>query len=172
MSSSPSRNVTLDPAAARDEWLERLSNLIESVQTWAEELDWSTRRIEKELEDSEIGSYRAPALLLQKETNRLFLEPIARSAPGADGIVDLYRMPAYDDVATLYYVNGSWELHRASTGANGESPGETPGVAFSKSNLQSVIGELTANGETAEPRHLRTAPETPSPGSGPVRACW
>ena len=63
------------------------------------------------MEDSDIGTYQAPALLLQQDTLRMLLEPIARTAPGADGVVDLYLMPAYDDIATLYFADGKWQLH-------------------------------------------------------------
>src|SRR5665213_2832472 len=87
----------------RDEWLSRLTDLIENVKSWVEEIGWSTRRIEKRLQDSQIGDYHAPALLLQIETDRVLLDPIGRSAPGVDGVVDLYLMPAYDDIASLYY---------------------------------------------------------------------
>src|SRR5258708_4111194 len=95
----------------RDEWLDRLSKLVGSVKTIAEELGWSTRTIEKTMQDSQIGAYKAPALILQFETIRVLLDPIARSAPGAEGVVDLYLMPAYDDIASLYFCDGVWQLH-------------------------------------------------------------
>src|SRR5580698_6132608 len=95
----------------RATWLQVLSSLIQTVQSWAKESDWSVRQIEKNMEDSEIGTYVAPALLLQKETIRVLLEPIARKSPGAEGVVDLYLMPAYDDIASLYFCNGDWQLH-------------------------------------------------------------
>jgi len=63
------------------------------------------------MEDSEIGKYKAPALLLQQEVTRVLLEPIARSAPGVQGVVDLYLMPAYDDIATLYLDDEGWHVH-------------------------------------------------------------
>ncbi len=97
----------------RDEWLSRLSALTDEVERWAQELGWSTRRMEFKLDDSQIGTYRAPALLMQEGNIRILLEPIARFVPGADGVVDLYRMPAYDDIASLYYSNGGWHLHYA-----------------------------------------------------------
>lgn len=95
----------------REDWLNRLSELIRTVQGWAEVKGWSTRQIEITLEDSQIGKYKAPALLLQEETTRILLEPITRSAPNADGVVDLYLMPAYDDIASLYLCDGQWHLH-------------------------------------------------------------
>jgi hypothetical protein len=95
----------------RDNWLQRLSELVDNVQTWAKEIGWATKRIEVTLSDSQIGKYKAPALLLQDDSIRILLEPIARVAPGADGVVDLYLMPAYDDIASLYLYDGNWHVH-------------------------------------------------------------
>jgi hypothetical protein len=98
----------------QQEWLERLSDLVQTVKDWAVKLDWSARQIELTKEDSAIGKYQAPALLLQKEATRVLLEPIARSAPGVNGVVDLYVMPAYDDIANLYLVGHQWYLRYLS----------------------------------------------------------
>lgn len=94
-----------------DDWMSRLSALIELVDAWVTALGWSTRHIEKKMQDSELGTYRAPALLMQEGTTRVILEPIARSAPGADGVVDLYLLPAYDDIASLYFYADGWNIH-------------------------------------------------------------
>ena len=75
-----SRNRSEDKEKLREEWLEHLSNLVKTIRGWAQDLDWSTRQIEKKMEDSQLGTYKAPALLLQKETVRVLLEPIARFA--------------------------------------------------------------------------------------------
>lgn len=107
----PATNSASSPAQIQQEWEGRLSALISELDTWAQELGWSTRKIDKQLKDSLIGTHRVPALLMQEGTVRVFAEPIARSAPGADGVVDLYLMPAYDDIASLYFVNGDWQLH-------------------------------------------------------------
>ncbi|MHB8736746.1 MAG: hypothetical protein ACYC6M_15695 [Terriglobales bacterium] len=139
----------------RDDWLGRLSDLVDAVKQWAEELGWSTRRIETQLRDSQIGSYPAPALLLQRETSKALLEPIARSAPGAEGVVDLYLMPAYDDIASLYFCDGAWQLHYTFAG--------TPPVAtirtadfqlLSKETLRNVLEEMTTNAAA----HLHYSP--------------
>ena len=102
---------TASPDQLQTEWLDRLSQLMQTVQGWAEARGWSTRQIEVTLEDSQIGKYKAPALLLQENATRVLLEPIARSAPGADGVVDLYLMPAYDDIASLYFYDDAWHVH-------------------------------------------------------------
>lgn len=107
----PTATAETDVVHLREEWIQRLNDLVGTIRTWADEAGWSTRRIEKRMQDSQLGAYDAPALLLQEETTRVLLEPIARSAPGVEGIVDLYLMPAYDDVASLYFRDGEWSVH-------------------------------------------------------------
>lgn len=97
----------------REEWVRRVSDLVEKVEQWGKELGWATRRIEKKLEDGRVGKHVVPALLLQEGTCRVLLEPLGRSAPKAEGVVDLYLMPAYDDIASFYYYNKRWNLHYA-----------------------------------------------------------
>jgi hypothetical protein len=111
MAGTRSTNSDVSGTRIRDDWLKRLSKLLDAVERWAGELGWSTRKVEKRMEDAETGAYQAPALLLQQDAVRVLLEPIARTAPGAEGVVDLYLMPAYDDIASLYLVNGNWQLH-------------------------------------------------------------
>jgi len=48
---------------------------------------------------------------MQEETVRVLLEPISASAPGSDGLVDLYLMPGYDDIANLYHRKDGWHVH-------------------------------------------------------------
>ena len=132
-----------DPQALRDEWLSRLSNLTNLVRSWAEELDWSTRQIEKKMKDSRLGSYEAPALLMQKGTTRVLLDPVARFVPGAEGLVDLYLMPAYDDVASLYYVGGDWRLHPVFPNAAAVAKiKEADSSPLSKETLGRVLDEM------------------------------
>jgi hypothetical protein len=92
-------------------WLALLAELIVSVREWATDADWSTKVVEKPMEDTEIGTFRVPALLLQKELVKVLLEPIGRRGPGYEGLVDLYLMPQYDDIASVYYSNNRWNLH-------------------------------------------------------------
>jgi hypothetical protein len=98
-----------DPARELKEWLQLLNELVETVKGWLQP-EWSTRVIEKEMHDSVLGNYEAPALLMQREIARVLLEPITRFAPGTDGVVQLYLMPAFDDIATLYRVDSEWKL--------------------------------------------------------------
>jgi hypothetical protein len=137
-----------DAEILKNSWLDRLAGLVDAVETWAKELDWSTRRIDKKMKDSEIGAYRAPALIMQKETTRVLMEPIARSTPGADGVVDLYLMPAYDDIANLYYFDGEWKLHYMFPGtANVASIDHAESLKLTKEALNQVLEEMIQNVE-------------------------
>jgi hypothetical protein len=113
------------------------------VETWAEELGWSTRRVRKELNDSEIGSYQTRALLLQEGTTRVLLEPVGRSASGSEGVVDLYLLPAYDDIASLYYYDDRWNLHYMAPGTPvvGDIR-EAESRPLSRTTLRKVLDEM------------------------------
>lgn len=143
---NPPRPASSAPSQVRDEWISRVTALVLDLETWARDLGWSTRRIEKQLQDSEVGDHCVPALLLQEGPVRIFAEPIARAAPGADGVVDLYLMPAYDDIASLYFVEGRWQVHYMFP----ESPAEATvrvGAAepLSKEALRNVLEAMSAN---------------------------
>jgi|GEM_PF-768372 len=103
------------------QWLGKLEHLIDSVRGWASDLGWSTRVIEKPTEDLEIGDYKVPALLMQEETTKALLEPVARSTPGSEGLVDLYLMPAYDDIASIYFEKNRWNVYYMVPGNPGIS---------------------------------------------------
>ena len=131
---------------SRYDWLAKLGKLVTTVSKWAEELDWATRTVDKKMEDAEIGNYRAPGLLLQQETVRLLLEPIARIAPGAEGAVDLYLMPSYDDIASLYYYSNRWNLHYVfQETPHVATPLETEGKPLTKLTLRKVLDEMRAH---------------------------
>jgi hypothetical protein len=150
-----------DPGAAREEmeaevaarmkdretWIDRVTRLVDQVEQWAGEMGLSTRRVEKRLDDARIGKHRVPALLMQQDICRVLLEPIGRSTPGADGVVDLYLMPAYDDIASLYYYDDRWNLHYntfRSTNAVVPTP-KAEAMPLSKETLEKVLAEMRRN---------------------------
>jgi hypothetical protein len=131
---------------ARHEWLEKLRKLVATVKEWADELEWATRAVDKKVEDAEIGNYKGPALLLQHETVRLFLEPVARTAPGTEGVVDLYLMPSYDDIASLYYYSHRWNVHYMFEGTPiVGNIREAVGKPLTKATLRKVFDEMKAH---------------------------
>ncbi|HJT30650.1 MAG TPA: hypothetical protein VJ783_01190 [Pirellulales bacterium] len=130
----------------RVRWIRSVESLVDTVEDWAAELEWSTRRIEKKLDDGWIGTHRVPALLMQEDTCRVLLEPVGRSAPGVEGVVDLYLLPAYDDIATLYYYDNRWHLHHAFPDVSDAATArEAQAVALSKEALAKVLAEMRQN---------------------------
>lgn len=135
--------IALARVTARQEWLAKLRRLVEEVKQWAESLGWATKAVEKKMEDPEIGNYKGPALLLQEEVVRLFLEPVSRAAPGAEGVVDLYRMPAYDDIASLYYYSGKWNAHYLFPGTpTVGNIREAEAKPLTKETLRAILDEM------------------------------
>jgi hypothetical protein len=142
------KNMTDDAETAaglRDEWLSRLDQLAASVKAWVEELDWSTRVISKKMNDSRLGRYEAPSLMMQKEATRVLLDPVARFAPGTEGVVDLYLMPGYDDIATLSFADGAWGLHHLLSGDRVSAAKQMEHRPLTKDTLAQVLNELTAH---------------------------
>lgn len=149
--------TTDDPGAAREEieaqmparlkdraiWIERVNTLVDQVEQWAKEIGWSTRRVDKKLDDPWIGEHRVPALLMQEDLCRVLLEPIGRSTPGTEGVVDLYAMPAYDDIASLYYHRNQWNLHYMFPGGRPVADiREAESMPLSKETLSKVLAEM------------------------------
>jgi hypothetical protein len=127
----------------RASWIGRVNSLVHEVERWAAEMGWSTRRVEKKLDDVRIGKHRVPALLMQQDTFRVLLEPVGRSTPGAEGVVDLYLMPAYDDIASLYFYEDRWNLHYIFPGTTGVATvREARAMPLSKESLEMVLAEM------------------------------
>lgn len=95
----------------RSEFQNRVAALVADVKTWVEPQEWVTKNYEKKIRDADGDFCVIPALYLQKGPTRLLLDPVAYDAPGSQAVVDLYLMPTYDDMASLYYVDGRWTIH-------------------------------------------------------------
>jgi hypothetical protein len=129
---------------ARTIWIDRVNLLVGQVEQWAKEMGWATRRLEKRIDDSWFGKHGVPALLMQEDICRIMLEPVARSIPGTEGVVDLYLMPAYDDIASLYFSGDQWNLQYASPDDRAVARArEVEAVPLSKQTLEKVLAELT-----------------------------
>ena len=129
-------------------WTYRVDELVGRVEHWGNELGWATRRIEKRLDDSGVGPHTVQALLLQEGTVRVLLEPVSRRAPGAEGVVDLYLMPAYDDIANLYYREGNWHVQYVVPDGNEiATVKEARSEPLSKETLAVVLQEMKKHGQ-------------------------
>jgi len=105
----------------RDQFQNRVEALVEDVKAWVEPHEWVTRDYQKKMRDVDRQLYVVPALYLQKGPTRVLLDPVAYDVPGAEGVVDLYLMPTYDDMASLYFEEGKWTIHYAFRPDAGEN---------------------------------------------------
>ena len=96
-----------------DDWLELLNGLIDNVKAWAEAAGWETRLTGRDVKGKGVVHYEVPVLVLDRDEAEVSLVPVARKVPGADGLVDFYLMPDFDDVASLYQEKGQWFFHYA-----------------------------------------------------------
>ena len=85
---------------------------------------------------------------MEKDTVEVVLNPVARFVPGANGAVDLYVAPAYDDIASLYLEGDHWVVHYA----NRSDPKATESVIeikprpYSEQTIRKILDGMAANG--------------------------
>jgi len=135
-----------DPEVVRAEWLERLNALAAQVKVWAEKSRWRTRIVSKPTRDSDLGRFEVPLLLLERDGVEIALNPVSRFVPGADGAVDLYVMPAYDEVAGLYIIDDEWTLYYVSHKVEAFGIRQEEAMPLSESTLTDVLDEMAVHG--------------------------
>ena len=85
---------------------------------------------------------------MEKDTVEVVLNPVARFVPGAEGAVDLYVAPAYDDIASLYFEGDHWVVHygeRPDPMAT-ESPVEITPRPYAEQTIRTILDGMAANG--------------------------
>lgn len=127
--------------------LERFRELVESlvaqVASWAPS-EWATKTYPKRMRDDDGLLHEVPALFLQKGPIRVLLDPIAYDVPGAEAVVDLYLMPTYDDLASLYCRDGEWTIHYDFPAPPAHPPGEVAPEALplSDETIRQVLDSI------------------------------
>ena len=129
------------------EWHGRLDALVRDVKGWVEKTGWRTRVIEKPIKDPVLGSYKAPVLLMERDAVEVALNPVSRFVPGADGAVDLYLVPAYDDIASLYFEGGRWMIHYVfgADPMDAHSVVDSEALTLSEETMSRVLSAITAH---------------------------
>jgi hypothetical protein len=91
--------------------------------------------------------YEVPVLVLDRGEAEVSLVPVARKVPGADGLVDFYVMPDFDDVASLYRENGQWFFRYAfyPDPMNTHSVIETERFLLDEASLDRVLNDIAAH---------------------------
>ncbi len=134
----------------REHFTRLISDLVQQVRGWVEPNDWVTKPYPKRMRDPDRQVFEVPALFLQKGPTRILLDPVAYDVPGAEGVVDLYLMPTYDDLASLYCEQGRWVIHYAFTAEPGAAHSDDPPQVLPLSQ-ESINRVLDAIAEHAVP---------------------
>jgi hypothetical protein len=88
---------------------------------------------------------------MEKDTVEVVLNPVARFVPGANGAVDLYVAPAYDDIASLYLEDDHWVLHypdRPDPRATGTVIEIKP-QPYSETTIRKILDGMATDGLTS-----------------------
>jgi hypothetical protein len=141
-----------DPDTIRSEWLRDLNALAAQVKGWVEPAGWRTRLVSKPTRDDFLGRYEVPLLLMERDGVEIALNPVGRFAPGTEddgaiGAVDLYVVPAYDEVASLYFKGGEWTLHYVFRTEEAARVREAEAMTLSERTLARVLDAMAAHGE-------------------------
>jgi hypothetical protein len=93
------------------EWMCAIETVELNAEEWSAERAWRTKRVNKKMNESLIGAYEAPQLLIFAEPNLYALDPVARFVPGALGAFDFALQPSYHTTSMYRDDNGVWHVH-------------------------------------------------------------
>ncbi|HJT36452.1 MAG TPA: hypothetical protein VJ783_30800 [Pirellulales bacterium] len=133
----------------RSQFQKRVKGLVRDVKAWVEPHEWVTKDYQKKMREADSEVYQAPALFLQKGPTRVLLDPVAYDVPGAEAVVDLYLMPTYDDLASLYFEDGRWTIHYAFPPDSSETHSEIEAkvLGLDEQALNQVLDSIAAHAE-------------------------
>jgi hypothetical protein len=93
------------------EWTKVSEDLITNTESWAREFGWITRRVEKRLSETLLGSYTMSQMLMHAPPYLYALDPVARFVAGAAGAFDLSIQPSYYMTSLYRDYDGVWYAH-------------------------------------------------------------
>lgn len=131
----------------RDEFKTRVEALVEQVRSWVEPHGWITETYPKRMRDVDSQLFEVPALFIQKGPVPVLLDPVAYDVPGAQAVVDLYLMPTYDDMASLYLEQGTWMIRYPlpPDGGSTDSTMETQALPLGEESINQVLDSIATH---------------------------
>jgi hypothetical protein len=113
------------------------------------------------MNDFQVGFYTSPMLLMQEETTtKVLLDPITRAALGSghgeehygpggeEGVVDLYLMPGFDDIASFRHYENRWHIHYLTAEQKAsDTTRKYVSKPLTKQSLKKILEELKANAQ-------------------------
>ncbi len=98
-------------SAKSDHFVSQVERVVQQFEETLSKENWLLRRDMKRMRDEEGNVYSVLSLTLFRGSTRLLLDPNGYDIPGAEGVLDLYLLPPYDPVATLFLEKGEWFIH-------------------------------------------------------------
>jgi hypothetical protein len=122
------------------EWTCAIDAVERKAEEWSAQAAWRTRRVNKKLNESLIGPYEAPQLLIYAEPNLYVLDPVARFVPDAQGAFDFAVQPSYYTTSMYRDDDGIWYVHLDI--ANGAANGRR--VEWNRDSFHHCVEQLGA----------------------------
>jgi len=94
-----------------DEWMRAIVTVEKQAEEWSVEFGWRSRRVNKKISESLIGTYEVPQLLIFAEPNLCVLDPLARFVPAGQGSFDIAIQPSYYTTSLYRDDSGNWYVH-------------------------------------------------------------
>ena len=106
--------LTPEMERRRDEWVRRVSALVEQIGQWSQEAGWDVELGQESIEEDLLGQYEAPAARVSLPPGDLparavLVLPVALRIAGGDGRVDLEGYPTLSRVS-LIGEDGGWTI--------------------------------------------------------------
>lgn len=101
--------------ARRDEWIRRVTVLVQQVGLWSSEAGWPVEVEREIIEERHLGRYEIPAARVQLPHGDLperavLVVPIALGVMGGDGRVDVEGYPTLSRVRLIGADGGGWTI--------------------------------------------------------------
>lgn len=96
------------PILAR--WLKAQAVLMEEAKEAAKEKGWYTEMQQKRIDESLLGTYQAPRLLIRNVDGEVFLNPVAYFGSGNQGVVDVVASPTFETAYYLTFSGEQWQI--------------------------------------------------------------
>ena len=104
----------------REEWVQAVRELCDTISAWCQSIGWPVREEVKTITEKELGTYEAPALIVDCPDGEIRVDPIARRVIRAEGRVDLLSYPTLHRMMLLR-IHGQWTV-KTDSGINWPQP--------------------------------------------------